>query len=125
MWKEGAPSGAVIGEPFQRRVVRPVCRSGSDRRDLAGLASDRVCLFHARGQCAAPRLFARNTSRTVSAFFLFFLALPLVLVPLKFLAYRLAGPQITAWHWLIAYGPVPVMALWLAARLRRKRTDYF
>src|SRR6476660_8485158 len=42
MWKEGAPSGAVIGEPFQRRVVRPVCRSGSDRRDLAGLASDRV-----------------------------------------------------------------------------------
>jgi hypothetical protein len=83
------------------------------------------CLSHARRQGAAPRLFARNTSRTVSAFFLFFLALPLVLVPLKFLAYRLAGPQITGWHWLIAYGPVPVMALWLAARLRRKRTDYF
>src|SRR5690242_4679519 len=45
MWKEGAPSGAVIGEPFQRRVVRPVCRSGRDRRDLAGRASDRVVPF--------------------------------------------------------------------------------
>ena len=82
------------------------------------------CFATLRGG-AAPRLFARNTSPAVSAFFLFFLALPLLLVPLKFVAYRLAGPQITVWHWLIAYGPVPVMAIWLALRLRRKRTDGF
>jgi hypothetical protein len=73
---------------------------------------------------AAPRLFARNTSPVVSAFFLFFLALPLVLVPLKYLADRLAGTEITPWHWLIVYGPVPAMAIWLAIRLRRKRTEY-
>ena len=82
-------------------------------------------LFHAVGRPTGPRLFARNTSQAVSWSFLFFLALPLVLVPLKFLAYRLAGPQITLWHWVIAYGPVPVLALWLVARLRRKRTDLF
>lgn len=38
-----------------------------------------------------PRLFARNTSRAISYAFLFCLLLPLVLVPLRFLADRLEG----------------------------------
>ena len=68
-----------------------------------------------------PRLFARNRSRALSYFFLFFLALPLVVVPLRYLADRLEGPQISFWHWVLVVGPIPVLVIWLVARIRRKQ----
>jgi hypothetical protein len=86
------------------------------------------CLFHVAGNSAwiarkgdAPRLFARSTSRAFSAVFLFCLALPLVFVPLRYLADRLEGPKILFWHWLLALVPIPLLAISLIARLRRKR----
>jgi hypothetical protein len=68
-----------------------------------------------------PRLFARSTSRALSHVFLFCLALPLVFVPMRYLADRLEGPKILFWHWLLILGPLPVLVIWLIARLRRKQ----
>ena len=68
-----------------------------------------------------PRLFARSTSQTFSYIFLFLVALPLVVVPLRYLADRLEGPQISFWHWLLVFGPLPVLVIWLVARIRRKQ----
>jgi hypothetical protein len=68
----------------------------------------------------APRLFARNRSQGLSYLFLFCLALPLVFVPLRFLADRLEGPQILLWHWLLVLIPIPLLAIWFAAFVRRK-----
>lgn len=70
-----------------------------------------------------PRLFARNTSRAISYAFLFCLLLPLVLVPLRFVADRLEGPQIKFWHWVLVFGPIPVMLIGLVALIRRKRDE--
>lgn len=67
-----------------------------------------------------PRLFARSESRTLSYVFLFCLALPLIFVPLRYLADRLEGPKIAFWHWLLVFGPIPVLVIWLVARIRRK-----
>jgi len=67
-----------------------------------------------------PRLFARSTSRALSHVFLFCLALPLVFVPLRYLADRLEGPKISFWHWLLVLGSIPVLVIWLVARIRRK-----
>ena len=69
----------------------------------------------------APRLFARNKSDALSYIFLFFLALPLLVVPTRYLADRLEGPQISFWHWLLVFGPLPVLAAWFVARVRRKQ----
>jgi hypothetical protein len=74
-------------------------------------------------QGEVPRLFARNTSRAISYTFLFCLLLPLVLVPLRFLADRLEGPQIRLWHWVLVFGPIPVMVIGLVALIRRKRDE--
>jgi hypothetical protein len=84
------------------------------------------CLFHllsGRGveQNQAPRLFARNTSRAFSSVFLFCLTLPLVFVPLRYLADRLEGPKILFWHWLFALVPIPVLAISLIVRMRRRQ----
>ena len=70
-----------------------------------------------------PRLFARSTSAAFSWVFIFFLVLPVISVPLKYLAYRLEGPQISTWHWLLVFGPIPVLAIWLAVRVRRKQAE--
>ena len=67
-----------------------------------------------------PRLFARSRSRALSYVFLFCLALPLIFVPLRYLADRLEGPKISFWHWLLVLGPIPVLVIWLVARIRRK-----
>jgi hypothetical protein len=72
-------------------------------------------------QGRVPRIFARNRSRALSYTFLFLLALPLLVVPLRYLAYRLAGAEITTWHWLLVFGPISVLAIWLAAHIRRLR----
>lgn len=72
-------------------------------------------------QGEVPRLFARNTSRAVSYLFLFFLALPLVCVPLRYLADRLEGPKIGFWHWLLVFGPLPVLLIWVVTRIRRRQ----
>ncbi len=72
-------------------------------------------------QGKAPRLFARSTSRALSRVFLFCLALPLVFVPLRFLADRLEGPKILVWHWVLALGSIAVLVSWLIVRLRRKQ----
>jgi hypothetical protein len=74
---------------------------------------------HALDHGEAPRLFARNTSRSISYVFIFFLALPLLLVPLRYLADRLEGPQIGVLHWLLVAGPLPVLLTWLVALIRR------
>jgi len=71
-------------------------------------------------QGEVPRLFARSRSQALSYVFLFCLALPLVCVPMRYLADRLEGPQISLWHWLLVFGPLPVLAIWLVARIRRK-----
>jgi hypothetical protein len=68
-----------------------------------------------------PRLFARNTSHALHYIFVFFLLLPLVLVPLRYLADRIEGPQIWFWHWLLVFGPIPVLAIWLVTRIRRNQ----
>jgi len=68
-----------------------------------------------------PRLFARSTSRALSYVFLFCLALPLVFVPLRYLADRLEGPKISFWHWLLVLGPIPILVIWLVALIRRKQ----
>ena len=49
--------------------------------------------------------------------------LPLVLVPLRYLADRLEGPQISFWHWLLVFGPLPLLLIWLVARIRRKQEN--
>ena len=72
-------------------------------------------------QGEAPRVFARNKSQAVSYIFLFFVALPLLVVPTRYLADKLEGPQISFWHWLLVLVPIPVLAVWLVARLRRKQ----
>jgi hypothetical protein len=66
-----------------------------------------------------PRLFARSTSRALHYIFVSCLLLPLVLVPLRYLADRIEGPQISFWHWLLVFGPLPVLVIWLVARIRR------
>ena len=70
-------------------------------------------------QGEVPRLFGRRPSRAFSYVFLSLLVLPLVLVPLRFLADRLEGPQISFWHWLLVLGPLSLLAIWLVARIRR------
>jgi hypothetical protein len=42
-----------------------------------------------------------------------------VVVPLSYLADRLEGPQISFWHWLLVFGPIPVLKIWIVARIRR------
>jgi len=91
------------------------------------------CLFHATvvlgrvfpglavEQGQAPRLFAPNTSAALSHVFLFCVALPLVFVPMRYLADRLEGPKILFWHWLLVLGSLGVLVIWLIARLRRKQ----
>ena len=73
------------------------------------------------GQGEVPRLFARSTSRALSYVFLFCLALPLIFVPLRYLADRLEGPKISFWHWVLVLGPIPVLVFWLVALIRRKQ----
>ena len=69
-----------------------------------------------------PRLFVRSKSQAFSQIFLFLLLLPLIVVPLRYLADRVEGPQISVWHWVLVFGPLPVLAIWLVARsIRRKR----
>ena len=68
-----------------------------------------------------PRLFSGRPSRAFSYVFLSLVALPLVLVPLRYLADRLEGPQISFWHWLLVFGPLPLLLIWLVARIRRKQ----
>ena len=72
-------------------------------------------------QGRAPRLFARSTSRALSRVFLFCLVLPLVFVPMRYLADRLEGPKILFWHWLLVLGAISVLAIWLIARAQRKQ----
>ena len=72
-------------------------------------------------QGQAPRLFARNTSSALSHVFLFCVALPLVFVPLRYLADRLEGPKILLWHWLLVLGPISVLVIWLIARMCQKQ----
>ena len=72
-------------------------------------------------QGRAPQLFARNTSATLSHVFLFCVALPLVFVPMRYLADRLEGPKILFWHWLLVLGSLAVVTIWFIARLRRKQ----
>ena len=72
-------------------------------------------------QGEVPRLFARSTSPALSYIFLSLLLLPLVLVPLRYLADRLEGPQISFWHWVLVFGPLPILAIWLVARVRRNQ----
>jgi len=73
------------------------------------------------GQGEVSRLFARSTSRALSYVFLFCLALPLIFVPLRYLADRLEGPKISFWHWVLVFGPIPVLVFWLVALIRRKQ----
>jgi hypothetical protein len=82
-----------------------------------------ILIFHglAVEHGEVPRLFARSTSQAFSYIFLFLVALPLVVVPLRYLADRLEGPQISFWHWLLVFGPIPVLVIWLVARIRRKQ----
>jgi hypothetical protein len=68
-----------------------------------------------------PRLFARNRSQAFSRIFLFLLFLPLIVVPLRYLADRVEGPQISVWHWVLVLGPLPVLTILLVSRIRRKR----
>ena len=70
-----------------------------------------------------PRLFARSRSQALSYIFLSFLILLPVVVPLRYLADRLEGPQISFWHWLLVFGPIPVLTIWLVARIRRMRWE--
>ena len=70
-------------------------------------------------QGEVPRLFARSTSHALHYVFVSFLLLPLVLVPLRYLADRIEGPQISFWHWLLVFGPIPALVVWLVARIRR------
>ena len=70
-----------------------------------------------------PRLFARNRSQALSYIFLSFLIFLPVVVPLSHLADRLEGPQISFWHWLLVFGPIPVLIIWLIARIRRMQRE--
>ena len=72
-------------------------------------------------QGEAPRVFARNKSHAISYIFIFFLALPLLVVPARYLADKLEGPQISFWHWLLVFGPLPPLMIWLVALIRRKQ----
>jgi hypothetical protein len=67
------------------------------------------------------RLFARSPSPALARVFLFCLVLPLVFVPMRYLADRIEGPKILLWHWLLVPGSMAVLALWLIARWRRQR----
>ena len=67
-----------------------------------------------------PHLFSRSESRALTYVFLFCLALPLIAGPMRIIADRLEGPKISFWHWLLVFGPLPVLAIWLVARIRRK-----
>jgi hypothetical protein len=66
-----------------------------------------------------PRLFGRNTSPALSQVFLFCVGLPLVFVPMRYLADRLEGPKIHFWHWLLVLGAMFALAIWFIARLLR------
>ena len=70
-----------------------------------------------------PRLFDRAKSRALSYVFVFCLALPLVCVPLRYLADRLEGPKISFWHWVLVFGPIPVLVIWLVAFIIRQKED--
>jgi hypothetical protein len=70
-----------------------------------------------------PRLFARSRSRALSLVFLSFLILLFFVVPLKFLAHWIAGPQVSIWHWLLVFGPIPLLIVWLVARIRRLQRE--
>jgi hypothetical protein len=34
---------------------------------------------------------------------------------------RIEGPQISFWHWVLVFGPLPMLLIWLVARVRRTR----
>jgi hypothetical protein len=67
-----------------------------------------------------PRLFARARSRALSLVFVFCLVLPLVFVPLRYLAYLVEGPRISFWHWLLVVGPMSLLAIWFVGFIRRQ-----
>jgi hypothetical protein len=71
-------------------------------------------------QGRVPRLFARTESRALSWVFVFCLVLPLIFVPLRYLADRVEGPGISLWHWLLVAGPLPPLVIWFIAFLRRR-----
>ena len=71
----------------------------------------------------APRLFAPSKSRALSSIFVFFLAMPLAFVPLRYVAYQLEGSQIGVWHWLLVFGSILLLLIWLIARLRRRQDE--
>jgi hypothetical protein len=89
---------------------------------LAAVAWILILVFPdlAPAQGEVPRLFARSRSRALSHVFLFCLALPLVFVPLRYLADRLEGPKILFWHWLLVVGPISLLAIWFVAFLLRR-----
>ena len=62
-------------------------------------------------------------SRALSLVFLSFLILLFFVVPLKFLAHWIAGPQVSVWHWLLVFGPIPLLIVWLVARIRRLQRE--
>jgi hypothetical protein len=66
-----------------------------------------------------PRLFVRTKSYALSAIFVFCLVLPLVCVPLRYLADRVEGPKIGVWHWVLLLGPLTALIIWFARFLRR------
>jgi len=68
-----------------------------------------------------PRLFVRSRSPAFSQIFIFLLLLPLIVVPLRYVADRVEGPQISFWHWALVFGPLPFLAIWLVARIRRNQ----
>jgi hypothetical protein len=80
------------------------------KRSFPGLALE---------QRKAPRLFVRSRSRALSHVFVFALVMPLLFVPLRYLAYRIEGPQIGLWHWLLVPVPMLFLLIWLVARIRR------
>jgi len=75
----------------------------------------------ALAQGEVPQLFARNRSRAVSYVFLFLLGLPLIRVPMMYLAERLEGPKNLFWHWILVCGSILVLAFCFLALIRRKQ----
>jgi len=66
-----------------------------------------------------PRLFAQSSSRALSYVFVFCLVVPVAFVPLRYLAGRVEGPQISFWHWLVVFGPILLAIVWLVSAIRR------
>jgi hypothetical protein len=73
-----------------------------------------------KGDGDVPRFSSFSESLAWSDFLVLLLGYPLVALPLFFLAKVLAGPQISIWHWLIVFGPILLLVIWLVARIRRK-----